>query len=71
MPMATSATNAQDIGAWFAEQARRATGPREDELPVVIEAMCEAIGADAADAILARAGVRAPNRSPNPQKIPD
>ncbi len=66
--MDTSATNEQDIGAWFAEQARRATGPREDELPALIEAMREAIGAEAADAILARAGVRAP---PNPQKIPD
>jgi hypothetical protein len=69
--MATSAATEQDMGAWFAEQARRATGPREDELAAVIEAMREAIGAEAADAILARAGVRAPNRSPNPQKFPD
>jgi hypothetical protein len=50
----------QDVGAWFAEQARRATGPREDQLSAVIEAMREAIGTDAADAIVARAGVTAP-----------
>jgi hypothetical protein len=50
----------QDVGAWFAEQAMHAPGPREDELSAVIEAMREAIGAKAADAILGRAGVRAP-----------
>jgi hypothetical protein len=50
----------QDMGAWFAEQAMRATGPREDELSALIEAMRDAIGTDAADAILARAGVTAP-----------
>jgi hypothetical protein len=50
----------QDMGVWFAEQARRATGPREDELSALIEAMREEIGTDAAEAILARAGVTAP-----------
>jgi hypothetical protein len=50
----------QDMGAWFAEQARRATGPREDQLSALIEAMRDAIGTDAADAILARASVTAP-----------
>jgi hypothetical protein len=50
----------QDIGAWFAEQASRATGPREDELSALIQEMREAIGTDAADAIVARAGVTAP-----------
>jgi hypothetical protein len=50
----------QDVGAWFADQAMQAPGPLEDELSAVIEAMREAIGAKAADAILARAGVRAP-----------
>ncbi len=50
----------QNIGAWFAEQATQATGPREDQLSVLIDAMREAIGADAADAIVARAGVTAP-----------
>jgi hypothetical protein len=50
----------KDIGAWFAEEARRATGPREDELSTLIQEMREAIGTDATDAILARAGVTAP-----------
>jgi hypothetical protein len=50
----------QDIGSWFADQARRATGPGEDQLSTVIDAMREEIGADAADAILARARVTAP-----------
>jgi hypothetical protein len=50
----------QDIGAWFAEQARRATGPQDNQLAAVIEAIREEIGADAAKAILARAGVTAP-----------
>jgi hypothetical protein len=50
----------QDIGAWFAEQARRVTGPQDDQLTAVIEEMRDAIGADAAEAILARAGVKAP-----------
>jgi hypothetical protein len=47
----------QDMGAWFAGQAMRATGPGEDQLSAVIEEMREAIGNEAADAILARAGV--------------
>ena len=50
----------QDIGAWFAEQARRATGPVEDQLSALIQEMREAIGTDAADAIVARAGVTVP-----------
>ena len=54
------ATIEQDMGAWFAEQATRATGPREDQLSALIEAMRDAIGADAADAIVSRAGVTAP-----------
>jgi hypothetical protein len=54
------AATEQDIGSWFAEQARRATGPRGDQLSALIEAMREEIGADAAEAILARAGVTAP-----------
>lgn len=54
------AATEQDMGAWFAEQATRASGPREDELSAVIEAMHDAIGADAAQDILARAGVTAP-----------
>jgi hypothetical protein len=54
------ATIEQDVGAWFAEQAMQAAGPREDQLSALIEAMRDAIGAKAADAILARAGVRAP-----------
>jgi hypothetical protein len=47
----------QDMGAWFATQAMQASGPREDQLAAVIGEMREAIGTDAADAILARAGV--------------
>jgi hypothetical protein len=50
----------QDVGAWFADQVMQAPGPLEDELSTVIEAMRDAIGVKAADAILARAGVRAP-----------
>jgi hypothetical protein len=50
----------QDMGAWFAAQARQATGPGEDDLSALIGAIREAIGTDAADAILARAGVTAP-----------
>jgi hypothetical protein len=50
----------QDIGAWFAEQARGATGPQEAKLSALIQEMREAIGTDAADAIVARAGVTVP-----------
>jgi hypothetical protein len=60
VPKPLIAATEQDIGTWFAEQARRATGPQEDQLSVLIEEMREAIGADAAEAILARAGVTAP-----------
>lgn len=56
----TVATIEQDMGAWFANQATRATGPREDQLSVLIQAMREAIGANAADAIVSRAGITAP-----------
>lgn len=54
------ATIEQDIGAWFANQATRAAGPREDQLSALIQAMRDAIGADAADAIVVRAGITAP-----------
>jgi hypothetical protein len=62
----------QDMGAWFAGQAARAEGPQEGQLAAVIEAMRDAIGVEAADAILARAGVTAPDaaasgRSPSPR----
>lgn len=61
------AATEQDMGAWFAGQAMRATGPREDQLSAVIEKMREAIGTDTADAILARAGVTAPAAAPCPR----
>ncbi len=54
------AATEQDMGAWFAGQAMQATGPSEDQLSAVIEEMRDAIGAEAAEAILARAGVTAP-----------
>jgi len=54
------AATEQDMGAWFAEQAMQASGPREAELSALIEAMHDAIGADATQDILARAGVTAP-----------
>jgi hypothetical protein len=47
----------QDIGAWFAEQAMQTTGPQEDQLAALIDAMRDAIGAKPTQAILARAGV--------------
>jgi hypothetical protein len=50
----------QEMGAWFAEQAVQAGGPREAELSALVEAMYDAIGADATQDILARAGVTAP-----------
>ncbi|HZL48336.1 MAG TPA: hypothetical protein VFC30_04900 [Solirubrobacteraceae bacterium] len=51
------AATEQDIGAWFADQAMQATGPQDDQLAALIDAMRDAIGADAAQDILARAGV--------------
>lgn len=54
------ATTEQDIGAWFADQAVQATGPQKDQLAALIDAMREALGTDAADAIVTRAGVTAP-----------
>jgi hypothetical protein len=54
------AATEQDMGAWFAEQARQASDPREDKLSALIETMRKAIGTKAANAILARAGVMAP-----------
>jgi hypothetical protein len=51
------AATEQEMGAWFAEQAMQATAPQEDRLAALIEAMREAIGADAAQDILARAGM--------------
>ena len=50
------ATTEQDIGAWFATQATQATGPQEDQLAALIDAMRDAIGTDAAQDVLARAG---------------
>jgi hypothetical protein len=64
------AATEQDIGSWFAEQARHATGPQEDQLSALIEEMREAIGTDAAAAILARAGVTAPPRPTSPVEMP-
>jgi len=55
------ATVEQDMGAWFAGQAARAAGPREAQLSAVIEAMRDTIGVEAANAILARAGVTVPD----------
>jgi hypothetical protein len=60
----------QDMGTWFAAQARRATGPGEDELSALIEAMRDAIGTEAADAILARAGVTAPAATASEHLLP-
>lgn len=51
------ATTEQEMGAWFAEQAVQAAGPPEDRLAALIDTMREAIGADAAQDILARAGI--------------
>lgn len=55
------ATIEQDMGAWFAGQAVRAVGPQEGQLSAVIDAMRDAIGVEAAEAILARAGVMVPD----------
>ncbi len=60
----------QDIGAWFAEQAGRATGPQDDQLTAVIEAIHEELGTDAAEAILARAGVKAPLATAQESPLP-
>ena len=54
------AATEQDMGAWFAGRAMQATGPSEDHLSAVIDEVRDAIGTEAADAILARAGVTAP-----------
>lgn len=51
----------QDMGAWFAGQAMRAVGPKEGQLSAVIDAMRDTIGVEAANAILARAGVTVPD----------
>lgn len=51
------AATEQEMGAWFAEQAVQAPGPPEDRLVALIDAMREAIGADAAQDILARSGI--------------
>jgi hypothetical protein len=51
------AATEQDMGAWFAEQAMQAPGPPEDRLTALIDTMREAIGADGARDILARAGI--------------
>jgi len=64
------AATEQDIGSWFAEQARRVTGPGEDELSALIQEMRVAIGTDAAEAILTRAGITAPPRPTGPVEMP-
>lgn len=51
------AATEQEMGAWFAEQAAHAPGPSEDRLTALIDAMREAIGADAVQDILARVGI--------------
>lgn len=51
------AATEQDIGVWFADQAAQAPGHREDQLAALIDAMRDAIGANAAQDILARAGL--------------
>jgi hypothetical protein len=51
----------QDMGAWFAGRAMRAAGPHEDQLLAVIDAIRDTVGIEAADTILARAGVTAPD----------
>jgi hypothetical protein len=51
------AATEQEMGAWFAERAVQASGPSEDQLATLIDAMREVIGADAARDILARAGI--------------
>jgi hypothetical protein len=60
VPESLIAATEQNMGAWFAEQAMQASGPREDQLSALVEAMHDAIGADATQDILARAGVTAP-----------
>ena len=57
------AATEQYIGVWFADQAAQARGHREDQLAVLIDAMRDAIGANAAQDILARAGLTGGNRS--------
>ncbi len=64
------AATEQDMGSWFAGQAMQATGPREDQLSAVIEEMREAIGTDATDTILARAGVAAPAAPASEHPLP-
>lgn len=54
------ATIEQEMGAWFAQQAAGATGPHEDRLSALIEAMRQAIGPETTQAIIDRAGIKAP-----------
>ena len=61
----------QDIGAWFAEQATRSTGPQEDQLAALIDAMRDAIGVDAAHDILDRAGITAPAATASARHLSD
>jgi hypothetical protein len=56
------AATEQDIGAWFADQATQAPNHpnhREDRLAALIDAMRDAIGAEAAQDVLDRAGLTA------------
>jgi hypothetical protein len=48
----------------------QASGPREDQLAAVIGEMREAIGTDAADAILVRAGVTVPAEAASEHPLP-
>lgn len=59
------AATEQDIGAWFADQAAQATHPQKDQLAALIDAMRDAIGAEAAQDILARAGLTAADAAPS------
>jgi hypothetical protein len=60
------AATEQDIGAWFADQALQATHPQKDQLAALINAMRDAIGADAAQDVLARAGLTAADAATSP-----
>jgi hypothetical protein len=60
------AATEQDIGAWFADQALQATHPQKDQLAALIDAMRDAIGADAAQDVLARAGLTAADAATSP-----
>ena len=64
------AATEQDIGVWFADQAAQAPGHREDQLAALIDAMRDAIGANAAQDILARAGLTGSDEHPHGAILP-